>query len=86
MDDTGKPVFAGVINPTQPDGSLDGAAYEFLLGSHAFTDTTGDHVVNNTVIGCTKDGAAAVLDDCLANATFSSYFKFAADRVVIKRS
>jgi hypothetical protein len=62
------------ILPVQPDGGRDGATYHFDVD-----DTT------LTVTGCTRNGAPAVLDDCLANATYSSYFKFAADRVILKR-
>jgi cysteine-rich repeat protein len=62
------------INPVQPDGARDGATYHFDVDATTLT-----------VTGCTKNGAPAVLDDCLANATYSSYFKFAADRVILKR-
>jgi len=61
------------IHPTQPDGSLDGATYVFASDSAL------------TVTSCTRNGQPAVLEDCLAQATYSSYFKFAADRVILKR-
>jgi len=61
------------IRPTQPDGSLDGATYVFESNSA------------QTVTSCTRNGQPAVLDDCLAQATYSSYFKFATDRVILKR-
>lgn len=59
---------------TQPDGSLDGAIYHFDADP-----------VTHTVATCTRDGAPAVLADCLAQATYSSSFKFTSDRVVIHR-
>jgi len=61
------------IVPVQPDGSLDGATY--LLTSNS----------SLTVTGCTRNGVAVTLEDCLAQATFSSYFKFSAGRVILKR-
>lgn len=69
-------IFAqpGVI-ATQPDGSRDGAIYRFTVDPTTLK-----------VNGCTKDDNVAVLDDCLQQTTFSSYFKFAADRVIIKRN
>jgi cysteine-rich repeat protein len=63
------------ILPTQPDGSRDGATYHF-----AFDPAT------RMVTSCTKDGGPAQLTDCVNNATYSSYFKFSADRVIIKRN
>lgn len=62
------------IAPTQPDGSLDGATYHF-----AFDSTT------RQVTTCTRNGAPAELDDCAAQATYSSYFKFQSDRVIVHR-
>jgi len=68
------------ILPTQPDGSLDGAQYEFQ-----FDPST------RAVTGCTKippgetDPVPANLPDCFAQATYSSFFKLNADRVIIKR-
>jgi len=62
----------GVV-PTQPDGAVDQQSYHFDVNPAL------------TVTGCTRNGAPAVLADCLAQATYSSYFKFAADRVIIKR-
>lgn len=59
---------------TQPDGSLDGAVYHFDADP-----------VTHTVATCTRDGAPAALADCLAQATYSSSFKFTSDRVVIHR-
>ncbi len=72
-----------LINHTQPDGSRDGKVYVFTLGSKG--GTNGAPAVDNTVVSCTADGLAADLETCLANATFSSYFKFATDRVIIRR-
>lgn len=71
--DTGESGFVQTILPTQPDGSLDGATYTFAADP-----------VTHQVTSCTKDGTDALLDDCLASATFSSYFKIAADRVILR--
>jgi cysteine-rich repeat protein len=73
FDENGNPAFVPAITPKQPDGSLDGSTYVF----------TADPV-NHQVTSCTKDGQPAELNGCLANATFSSYFKFAAGRVVLR--
>jgi cysteine-rich repeat protein len=68
------------IKPTQPDGSLDGAQYTFQFDP-----------ATRAVTGCTKipqgatDPVAADLQDCFAQATYSSFFKLNADRVIIKR-
>jgi len=40
----------------------------------------GAHVVTS----CTKNGAPGVLSDCLANAAYTSFFKFTTDRVIAK--
>lgn len=58
------------IKPTQPDGSTDGKSYTFTL--------TGKNVT-----GCTSNGGAA-WPTCLDRATYSSGFKFTADRVIAK--
>jgi cysteine-rich repeat protein len=72
--DTGNPGFVPQVLPTQPDGSLDGSTYTFAV------DPVTHHVTS-----CTKDGQPdPSLDECLANATFSSYFKIAADRVILR--
>jgi cysteine-rich repeat protein len=63
------------ISPTQPDGSRDGATYHFAFDSETLAVTS-----------CTKDAQPALLTDCVNNATYSSFFKFAADRVIIKRN
>lgn len=73
FDDEGNPAFIPTILPTQPDGSVDGATYVFTADA-----------VNHQVTGCTRNGEAATLTDCYANATYSSYFKFAADRVILR--
>jgi cysteine-rich repeat protein len=70
---TGLPGFVPTILPTQPDGSLNGSTYTFAV------DPT-----THQVTSCTKDGQPGDLTDCLANATYSSYFQFAADRVIIR--
>jgi len=62
------------IAPTQPDGSRDGAIYHFALDP-----------VTMQVTGCTRDGAPAELAMCAEQATYSSYFKFKSDRVIIHR-
>jgi len=72
-DPNSPPGFVPAVRPTQPDGSLDGSVY-------VFTPDASTHVVTS----CTKDGAPSDLDTCLANATFSSYFKIAADRVIVR--
>ena len=36
------------------------------------------------VTACKKNGAAGVLSDCLANAAYTSFFKFTTDRVIAK--
>jgi len=63
------------IDPTQPDSSTDGASYAFAFDATA-----------RTVTSCTKNGQPAVLSDCVRAATYSSYFKFKSDRVIIKRN
>lgn len=73
FDANGDPAFVPTILPTQPDGSLDGSTYVF-----------GADPVTHQVTSCTKDGQPADLNGCYANATYSSYFKFAADRVMIR--
>lgn len=70
---TGDPGFVPTILPTQPDGSIDGSTYTFAADP-----------LTHQVTSCTKDGLDATLDVCLANATFSSYFKIAADRVILR--
>jgi cysteine-rich repeat protein len=71
---TGLPGFQPAFTPTQPDGSRNGAEYVFAFDA-----------VTHQVTSCTKDGQPGTLTDCFANATYSSYFKFAADRVIIHR-
>jgi cysteine-rich repeat protein len=61
------------ILPVQPDGSTDGAVYQFALSEDL------------TVASCTKDDAPAELAECVSAATYSSYFKFSSNRVIIKR-
>jgi cysteine-rich repeat protein len=73
FDDMGNPAFVPTILPSQPDGSVDGATYVFAA------DAT-----THQVTSCTKNGQAADLAGCYANATYSSYFKFAADRVILR--
>jgi cysteine-rich repeat protein len=64
--------FIGEVNATQPDASRDGATYVF---SHDAT-----HHVN----GCTRNGAADTLQDCLTNAGFTSLFRYTTDRIISK--
>ena len=66
---------AAQVQVTQPDGSLDGSTYQF-----------GFDPVTLKTATCTKDGQPADLDECLANATFSSAFTFTSDRVIIRTS
>jgi cysteine-rich repeat protein len=72
--DTNLPGFVPTIAPAQPDGSLDGSTYTFVFDP-----------VTHQVTSCTKDGSPDDdLGGCLANATYSSYFKIAADRVIVR--
>jgi hypothetical protein len=64
-----------VIVPMQPDGSLDGATYEITPDPVTFAATS-----------CTRNGAPANLADCVSQSTYSSYFKYNTDRVIIKRN
>lgn len=62
------------IVPTQPDGGVDGATYRFTFNTTTFK-----------VAACTRNGVRTPLATCLANATYSSSFKFQSDRVIIHR-
>lgn len=73
FDASGNPAFVTEILPTQPDGSIDGSTYVF-----------GVDAATHQVKSCTKDGNPETLANCYANATYSSYFQFAADRVIIR--
>lgn len=64
--------FVNEINATQPDQSLDGVTYRFTANS------------SHQVTACTANGQAAALSTCLANAAYSSFFKFSTDRVIQK--
>jgi cysteine-rich repeat protein len=78
--------FVREIFPTQPDGSLDGATYTFELNpeTHQATNCTRTATENGaTTVTSTMTGDLT-LDDCLNNATYSSYFKIAADRVILR--
>ncbi|HTR54564.1 MAG TPA: DUF4215 domain-containing protein [Kofleriaceae bacterium] len=58
------------VNATQPDASRDGATYRFTANaSHAVTS-------------CTRNGVADTLADCIANAGYTSEYKFTSDRVI----
>jgi hypothetical protein len=62
-----------LIKPTQPDrAAVAGDTYAFTR------DAT-----TKRVTGCTHNGAAASLADCLAAAVYSSYFRFTTDRVIV---
>jgi hypothetical protein len=63
-----------IIMPTQPDGTADGAAASYSF----FIDGDGTKVTS-----CTKDGQPATLSECLENSTYSSFFKFSTDRVIL---
>jgi hypothetical protein len=59
------------ITPTQPD--TPGAdRYALALGS------------DKKVASCTQNGAAVDLATCLDAASYSSYFQFTSDRVIVK--
>jgi cysteine-rich repeat protein len=73
FDAENNPAFVPAISPTQPDSSRDGSTYVFAADP-----------VTHQVTSCTKDGQPAALDGCYANATYSSYFKFAASRVMLR--
>jgi cysteine-rich repeat protein len=59
------------IKPTQPD----------TPGGDQFALTLG---AGRKVSSCTDNGTATDLATCLASATYSSYFQFTSDRVIIK--
>lgn len=61
------------VTPTQPD------TYDPALGSGSYAFTVG---ANHAVTGCTHNGVAATLSDCLQQAAYSVYFQFATDRVI----
>jgi uncharacterized repeat protein (TIGR01451 family) len=67
-------IFFPVIRATQPD-TFDPATGS---GTYRFTFDTSTH----RVTGCTRDGAAALLADCLDQAAYSTYFHFTTDRVI----
>jgi hypothetical protein len=72
-------VAAGIlteVNPTQPDQSDPTAG----SGTYHFS-VDGNHHVN----GCTRDGAATALGQCLAAAAYSGYFHFTTDRVILQQ-
>jgi hypothetical protein len=61
-----------IVKPTQPDTSDPlGDVYAFQMNS-----------TTHRVSGCTKNGSAGTLSDCLAHAAYSAYFTFTADRVI----
>lgn len=62
------------ISATPPDGSIDGATYHFEVDA-----------ATRKVASCTRNGAPATIEECVANTTYSSYFKFASGRVIIRR-
>jgi len=78
--------FVREIFPTQPDGSLDGATYTFELDpvTHQATNCTRTASVDGATTVTSTTTADLTLDDCLDNATYSSYFKIAADRVILR--
>jgi cysteine-rich repeat protein len=73
VDENNNPAFVPTILPAQPDGSLDGSTYVFAADP-----------VTHQVTSCTRNGQPADLNSCYANATYSSYFKFEANRVIIR--
>jgi hypothetical protein len=63
-----------VINATQPDEVTPG----HTNGPYTFTENSSLHVT-----GCTNKFGPAPLSTCLANAAYSAYFTFSADRVIV---
>lgn len=61
-----------LIRATQPDTSMSGAKYTFSADR------------NHNITGCKKNNATATLDQCLDDAGYSAYFRFATDRVIAK--
>jgi hypothetical protein len=59
------------IKPTQPD----------TPGGDQFVLTAGD---GKKIASCTRNGTPADLATCLTSSTYSSYFQFTSDRVIIK--
>jgi hypothetical protein len=61
------------IKPTQPDrAAVAGDVYIFTTDSGT-----------KQVTGCTRNGASALLADCLAAAAYSIYLRFTSDRVIV---
>jgi cysteine-rich repeat protein len=60
------------VNATQPDASRDGAVYRFTANA------------SHQVVSCTRNGVADTLADCIANAGYSSLFKYTTDRIIAK--
>ncbi len=74
-------VFTPQITPTQPDANKDDPTLPPAGRGPPYTLT----VTGNSVTGCKdKSNTAVTLADCLADAVYSSYFKFTSDRVIIK--
>ncbi|MGE0871484.1 MAG: hypothetical protein AB7P03_23190 [Kofleriaceae bacterium] len=66
-------IFGQQFAPTQPDAArTPGDVYVFAANA------------SRSVTSCTKNGAPAVLSDCLVNAAYQSAYKFTADRVIAK--
>jgi cysteine-rich repeat protein len=65
-------LFIPEVRVTQPDVSRDGATYIFTANNQHF------------VTSCTRNGAAATLATCLANAGYTSLFPYTTDRVIPK--
>jgi cysteine-rich repeat protein len=65
--------FTQQIKATQPDAArVVGDVYKLTVGT------------GRRVTGCTKNGQPAALADCLADAAYSSFFRFSTDRVIAK--
>src|SRR5262249_62310613 len=60
------------VKVTQPDVSRDGATYVFTANNQHF------------VTSCTRNGVAATLSTCLANAGYTSLFLYTTDRMIPK--
>jgi cysteine-rich repeat protein len=74
-------VLLPVVHPTQPDAQDPGVAPVGSGPPYTLASTLPTHVVN-----VCRDSSNAIvsLSACLADAAYSSYFRFATDRVIIK--
>jgi cysteine-rich repeat protein len=68
------PIVGTLIAKKQPDGA------RVMGDTFTFTENSSTH----RVTACTKNGAAGTLASCLTDATYSSFFTFTTDRVIMK--